>query len=503
MKDLKKYAFANTTIKVEETKVDEAKVNEQNATQDDIQHVDDAAQQTDNAQVDEARGTDWSDAPKNVDDKKVIGPNGKPIADNSGKIKTQKGAETEDSQGDWKVRFPKPEKVAKGKIGAKNLSNNNRALFESFQAREDFFCQGEAGWAKSALIYKWANVFNLVVITVNLDKCEAIDLGGTPVPVEKKGRVRSKVVPPVWVNFMLDHPEYDYLLFLDELNQAPGDVQNALMPIVNDHIICGIEFENMFVGAAGNLQNENDFLTEFSKPLKARFNIIDWETGTPAEWKSSFEYLHETWDPILGKELVSRFEELAVDCFKAPRDIEKKFFKWLRNTTEAATFDKDDTFDSSDVLRRLGKIVKGDSLQGLKEQSRTAYDNIVRLSEFVAQWLQAGGNEGWEAKKSEGATSRSARGKQTSFGLEPADIDLLERAIKTGIFTNSEEADEKHPRGKKYGVTRENFRNLMDEDVLNAEQFTRFIKMMEDKGVKFKYEKDADLPANLPPIPRD
>ena len=60
MKDLKKYAFANTTIKVEEAKVDEAKVNEQNATQDDTQHVD------------EAKGTDWSDAPKNVDDKRLL-----------------------------------------------------------------------------------------------------------------------------------------------------------------------------------------------------------------------------------------------------------------------------------------------------------------------------------------------------------------------------------------------------------------------------------------------
>ena len=470
MKDLKKYAFANTTIK-----------------------------------VDEAKGTSWGDVPDEikVTDKKVVDDKGKAVAAQNN-IKKGKGKETQSRNNGWKVRMPDPDKVAQGKVGVKDMGNNERALFASFQAKEDFFCQGAAGWAKSSLIYQMCDVFNLCCITVNLDKIEAVELGGIPTPIrdEKTGHVVQEIALPPWTKFMLDNPNLQFLLFFDEMNQAPGDVQNALMPIVNDHTICGIEFENYFVGAAGNLQNENDFLTELSKPLKARFNVIAWESHTPSEWKKSFDFLHKKWDPILGKELVGRFEELAMDCFDSPRDIEKKAFKFIKNTLDAPTFDKDDTFDSSDVLKRFDRFVP-EGLQGVKERSRSAYDNLVRLAEFVSQFLQAGGLEGWEAKKNAGTTSRSARGKQTSFGLEPADIDFLERAIKTGQYTNANETDEKHPRGKKYGVTRENFRDLMDAEVMNAEQFARFLKMMEDKGVKFKYEKNSDLPANLPPIPYD
>lgn len=204
-----------------------------------------------------------------------------------------------------------------------------KKLIDKFDAEEDFFIEGRAGWGKTSIIKKLAKKYGRDVITVYLDKAEATDLGGIPVPVqgnkthakvknalgkeeEREFAVQIKAMPS-WAKLMLDNPDRKFLLFFDEMNQAAPDVMNALMPIVLEHEICEVKFDNFFVGSAGNLEEENEGgINQLSGPLKSRFKpIITWETNTPAAWKQTFKHLHKEWDDKLGKDFVDAFEQAS------------------------------------------------------------------------------------------------------------------------------------------------------------------------------------------------
>ena len=112
-----------------------------------------------------------------------------------------------------------------------------------------FFIQGEAGWGKTSIITGLAKSLGKTVITVYLDKAEATDLGGIPVPAKsKRGADYVKHLLPEWAKLIYDNPKTNFLLFFDEMNQAAPDVMNALMPIVLKTEICGIKFKQSFVG---------------------------------------------------------------------------------------------------------------------------------------------------------------------------------------------------------------------------------------------------------------
>ena len=161
-----------------------------------------------------------------------------------------------------------------------------------FKAQEPFFILGEAGWGKTSIIKDMAKRFKRQVITIYLDKAEKEDLGGIPAPIKNAdGRVTRKMLAPDWAEYMADHPETQFLLFFDEMNQATPDIMNALMPIVLEHQICGKKYDNFFVGAAGNFEHENDAVSDLSAPLTSRFKpIIVWETGTEEAWHEAFEH---------------------------------------------------------------------------------------------------------------------------------------------------------------------------------------------------------------------
>ena len=217
-------------------------------------------------------------------------------------------------------------------------------LIDKFDTEEDFFIIGRAGWGKTSLIKKLAKKYNRVVLTVYLDKAEAVDLGGIPVPVKSntKGKVKNALgkyeerefakqvkALPEWASLMYENLDTDFLLFFDEMNQAAPDVMNALMPIVLEHEICGIKFDNFFVGAAGNFEDENGAVSELSGPLKSRFKpLITWEVNTERAWKQTFKYLHKKWDKVITKELVNAFEDAAT-CFENPRELEMKIFQYI------------------------------------------------------------------------------------------------------------------------------------------------------------------------------
>ena len=355
------------------------------------------------------------------------------------------------------------------------LNKNMKRLLMKFKADEPFFIMGEAGWGKTSIIKSMAKRFGRTVITVYLDKCEATDLGGIPVPREdKKGNAYVDSAMPAWAEYMLEHDDKQFLLFFDEMNQADGAVMNALMPIVLETEVCGVKFDNFIVGAAGNFDHENDAVNELSGPLKSRFKpIIVWETGGDAEWKQAFDFMHKEWDGKLGEDGPAYIDLLQEnrDLFQNPREVEHKILKWCSKMIDT---DDKDLFDVEDYLDRLEGLTKEDL-------NRTQEDKLKKLAEATYN-LVNGLPLSPERKRSKGKEMMDETLKNT-----------IKKAMRNGFMTNGPDSSDK----RKYGISRENAPLVfcdpeMTENACNREMFDRYINKLEADGLKFKYETDAE-----------
>lgn len=355
------------------------------------------------------------------------------------------------------------------------LNKNMKRLLMKFKADEPFFIMGEAGWGKTSIIKSMAKRFGRTVITVYLDKCEATDLGGIPVPREdKRGNAYVDSAMPAWAQYMLEHDDQQFLLFFDEMNQADGAVMNALMPIVLETEVCGVKFDNFIVGAAGNFDHENDAVNELSGPLKSRFKpIIVWETGGDAEWKQAFDFMHKEWDGKLGEDGPAYIDLLQEnrDLFQNPREVEHKILKWCSKMIDT---DDKDLFDVEDYLDRLKGLTKEDL-------NRTQEDKRNKLAEATYNLVNG--------------LPLSPKRKR-SKGKEMMDETLknnIKKAMRNGFMTNGPDSSDK----RKYGISRENAPLVfcdpeMTENACNREMFDRYINKLEADGIKFKYETDAE-----------
>ena len=355
------------------------------------------------------------------------------------------------------------------------LNKNMKRLLMKFKADEPFFIMGEAGWGKTSIIKSMAKRFGRTVITVYLDKCEATDLGGIPVPREdKRGNAYVDSAMPAWAQYMLEHDDQQFLLFFDEMNQADGAVMNALMPIVLETEVCGVKFDNFIVGAAGNFDHENDAVNELSGPLKSRFKpIIVWETGGDAEWKQAFDFMHKEWDGKLGEDGPAYIDLLQEnrDLFQNPREVEHKILKWCSKMIDT---DDKDLFDVEDYLDRLKGLTKEDL-------NRTQEDKRNKLAEATYN-LVNGLPLSPERKRSKGKEMMDETLKNN-----------IKKAMRNGFMTNGPDSSDK----RKYGISRENAPLIfcdpeMTENACNREMFDRYINKLEADGIKFKYETDAE-----------
>ena len=355
------------------------------------------------------------------------------------------------------------------------LNKNMKRLLMKFKADEPFFIMGEAGWGKTSIIKSMAKRFGRTVITVYLDKCEATDLGGIPVPREdKRGNAYVDSAMPAWAQYMLEHDDKQFLLFFDEMNQADGAVMNALMPIVLETEVCGVKFDNFIVGAAGNFDHENDAVNELSGPLKSRFKpIIVWETGGDAEWKQAFDFMHKEWDGKLGEDGPAYIDLLHEnrDLFQNPREVEHKILKWC---SKMINTDDKDLFDVEDYLDRLEGLTKEDL-------NRTQEDKLKKLAEATYN-LVNGLSISPERKRSKGKEMMDETLKNT-----------IKKAMRNGFMTNGPDSSDK----RKYGISKENAPLVfcdpeMTENACNREMFDRYINKLEADGLKFKYETDDE-----------
>ena len=379
-----------------------------------------------------------------------------------------KPAEKNGSDGLYGIDEPVTDKAVV-EIPKEQLNKNMKKLLMKFRTEEDFFIIGKAGWGKTSIIRNLAERFGRKVETVYLDKAVASDLGGIPVPGKtKKGRGKQEMLMPDWAATINDNPDFDYLLFLDEMNQAQPDVMNALMPIILEHEVCRVPFENFFVGAAGNFEDENDAVNELSGPLRSRFKpIITWQT----DWSASFSHLHSKWDEILGEEFVSKFEENK-ELFDNPREIERNIFKFTNKLKRSGMYSE---FDVDDYLDRITDLV------GPKKLQRSEESAMKKLAEYMYDYI----NDKLAAKAEK--SSRSTRNKGMDMVSEVTK-NAIRKAMRQGYLEQKEGKDEHVVR---YGISRENISAAIDPEECNAEMLDRIITKFEADGIKFKFEKNS------------
>lgn len=378
------------------------------------------------------------------------------------KLDDIKGQDEEEngSEGMYSVDAPTEDEIVRG-IDKETLNKNKKRILMRLKANKPFFIQGEAGWGKTSIITSLAKSLGKTVITVYLDKAEATDLGGIPVPAKsKRGADYVKHLLPEWAKLIYDNPKTNFLLFFDEMNQAAPDVMNALMPIVLKTEICGIKFNNFVVGAAGNFESENSAVSELSGPLLSRFGgIITWESG---DWKDAFAHLHKKWDDKLSKKFLDFFESAAPSLFKNPRDVESFI---LETVSELKAAGDVDYFDADDYLDQLKDIAK-------KDLSRSEEETMKKLAEQMFKFVNNIVDE--EEKDPKGRKNRE---------MVPQNvIDYIANGMKKGYIEQD---------GRKYGISRENILKIEEWD-FPREMLERTINKIEADGVTFKYQKDAE-----------
>jgi len=386
----------------------------------------------------------------------------------------------------WAVDEPKSNDASESiDLNSPDNTDSMDDLIDKFDTEEDFFIIGRAGWGKTSLIKRLAEKYNRKVITVYLDKAEAVDLGGIPVPVrsQTKGKVKNALgkeeerefgkqmkALPEWAALMLENTDVDFLLFFDEMNQAAPDVMNALMPIVLEHEICGIKFDNFFVGAAGNFEDENGAVSELSGPLKSRFKpIITWEVNTDRAWKQTFNYLHKKWDKVLGKELVDAFEESAM-CFENPREIEMKIFQFIHRIK----VNGGERNNPTKWLRRLQNLAKDDL-------TRTQEKELERLADGMYNFVAGKGEE-----------KESGRRGKNSQQVPKSIQTFIESGMKKGYVAVDMPQSDGTTKKIRFGVCKETISELIDEEECNAEMLERTIAKYEANGLTWKYDKPQD-----------
>lgn len=210
---------------------------------------------------------------------------------------------------------------------------NYNFIASQIKANQPFFILGHPGWGKTSIIKNIAKGMGFNIITVYLDKALPEDLGGIPIPknikrkVEKDNKVSEEEVTivqnamPIWAAYILDNPDHKFLLFFDEMNQASEDVLKALMPIFLEREVCGVKFNNFWVGGAGNYPEDNTAVNKLPDGLKSRI-IGEWNWNEEGMWDNAFDYLRAKFkkEGKLPERLVQ--DIININICKNPRELE-------------------------------------------------------------------------------------------------------------------------------------------------------------------------------------
>src|SRR5512142_5999 len=150
------------------------------------------------------------------------------------------------------------------------------ALRTLIAARQPTFIWGGPGIGKSSIVAQLAASLNLALRDIRALLLDPVDLRGLPY-VGTDGR--SKWAVPEFLP-----ADGAGILFLDELNAAPGMVQAAFYQLVLDRRLGEYTLpDGWIIVAAGNRDSDRAHTTRMPPPLRNRFVHLDFEVDTQ-EW---------------------------------------------------------------------------------------------------------------------------------------------------------------------------------------------------------------------------
>jgi len=378
----------------------------------------------------------------------------------------------------WAIDAPltSEEKEALKELNPDELMANQKNLARCFNRKLDFLVLGQAGWAKSSLIKQEAQRHGYTVITAFIAGWTETDVTGIPVPQKlKNGKgIYQEMCLPGWLAYIASNPDEKICLFMDEINQATPAVLGAIQNIVLEHKINGVQYKNLICCGAGNLQDENNYLTDVKqlKPFMARWAQIDWVT----DWDAYFPYLRNKYEGQLGKDFMDRMW-MNHDSFMSPRDMERYVLQPMIEDLAAVKEDprQASLYTAQDYLNDLNKYT-------VKDKTKTQREDLEKLADFMAMYVQSGGQAA-ETK----ATKKRSKNKEM---MMENDVELLKNGMIYGTIQISDDSNV-------YGICRENVYYLFDEGAYNRETIERQIAKLESDGVKFKYETKKDILKDL------
>ncbi|WP_105492139.1 ATP-binding protein [Escherichia coli] len=212
---------------------------------------------------------------------------------------------------------------------------------------------GPMGCGKSQVVKQTADSIygerddNLVDIRLS-DK-DPTDLSGLPIPVQGDGGETRTVfaVPDFWPN----DPDWEGIIFLDELTHADNYLQKVAMQIMLDHKCGTYTFPkgSVFVGA-GNRSTDGAVLSALEAPLANRFVIV--EVVSNAEvFIEDFAFLNGVHSSVIGylKKVPS-----SIDNYEAMADIGCPSFATPRSWEVASDILTD--FDAGIITESLARV---------------------------------------------------------------------------------------------------------------------------------------------------
>lgn len=159
---------------------------------------------------------------------------------------------------------------------------------------------GKSGWGKTSLVDTVGEELGMDVVKLSLALCLPEDVGGIPSP---QGNSFTYLLPD-WFESRKDK---EFILFLDEINQASPQVLHAIYGLVQERRLHNTVNPKMHVVAAGNRAEENAHLTDIMQPLLNRFYCVD--------------FVHDKQAAI--KHLNSKYNIKLKDLENSPRDTEQ------------------------------------------------------------------------------------------------------------------------------------------------------------------------------------
>jgi hypothetical protein len=180
---------------------------------------------------------------------------------------------------------------------------------------------GPPGCAKTARVHAIANALGRRMVVMRASLSERIDFGGALVPDTKENVTKAL---PLELLKDLQTTTEPTLLFLDDLGQAPGDVQNALMRLFDK----GELSPHVLIWGATNRPGDKAGVAHMQEPLRSRFGP-KFSIAAPNTPLDGADVVLGTWE-----DEVADWCEWAMDNGAPPEVI-----AWHRSTNGRTLYD--------------------------------------------------------------------------------------------------------------------------------------------------------------------